>query len=50
MDQSAILGKICTYNSSNSTASCNLPPAIFLLLCNFFPNRTLVHAITYTNT
>ena len=25
------------------------PRAIFLLPCNFFPNRTLIHAITYTN-
>ena len=24
------------------------PSAIFLLPCNFFPNRTLVHAISYT--
>ena len=40
MDESAILGKSCTYNSSNST---------WLRLMQFFPNRTLVHAITYTN-
>ena len=25
------------------------PRAIFLLPCNFFPNRTPVHVITYTN-
>ena len=30
----------CTYNSSDST---------WLHLVLFFPNRTLIHAITYTN-
>ena len=26
-----------------------LPHVIFLLLCNFFPNCTVTHALTYTN-
>ena len=44
MDESAIL---CTCNSSNKHLAS--PRAMFLLLCNFFPNHTLIHVITYTN-
>ena len=41
MDESATLRKIATVQLHQA-----LPRAIFLLLCNFPPNCTLVHAIT----
>ena len=35
---------LTTVQIRHGFASCN-----FLLLCNYFPNRTLIHVITYNN-
>ena len=44
MNKSAIWEK-CPLTTVQSAS----PRAIFFLSCKFFPNRTLVRAITYTN-